>query len=294
MNHEEYKEMLAAAALDALDANDGDALDAHLAACPECRGELDELRAAAALLAYDSAPVNPSPSLRARLLAQLKTTPQTPRTGGASNEAASNGAPATTAPGAGISPAPNVLPFAPTAARRGLFGARPLVVFGTLAASVAIAALAISAAVLWSQNRQLQRELTRVAQNLHETQQTLVVVRAERDLFTAPDAHMAELAGTDAATQAHARLTYDANTGRAILVAAGLPAPPPGKVYQLWFIADGKPLPGDVFTTDAMGHAELREQIPAAGRHAQIFAVTLEPQTGVSAPTGQMYLKSTT
>jgi len=286
--------MLAAAALDALDANDGDTLAAHLAACPECRGELDKLRAAAALLAYDAAPIEPSPDTRARLLAQLKTTPQTPRTGGAANEPASNGAPAIVPAAAAASSAQNVLPFAPTAARRGLFGARPLVAYGALAASVAVAALAVTAAVLWSQNRQLHRELTRVAQNLHETQQTLVAVRAERDLFAAPDSHTAELAGTDAAAHAHARLIYDADTGRAILVAAGLPAPPPGKAYQLWFIADGKPLPGDVFTTDAAGRAELREQIPAAGRHAQIFAVTLEPQTGASAPTGQMYLKGTT
>ncbi|HYY42872.1 MAG TPA: anti-sigma factor [Pyrinomonadaceae bacterium] len=287
MKHEEYKEMLAAAALDALDRGAGGPLYAHLAACAECRAELDELRAAAALLAYDAAPVAPTPEVRTRLLAQIKATPQTPQLGDApATIVAPNGA-----PGAPASSAQNVLTFTPTV-RRGLFGARPVVIYGTLAASIALLALALTSAVLWSQNRQLQRELTRVAQNLHETQQTLANVRGERDLLAAPDAHTAELAGTDAAPPAHARLTYDEQTGRAMLSAAGLPAPPPGKAYQLWFIADGKPLPGGVFTTDAAGHAELREQIPQAGRHAQIFAVTLEPQAGTSAPTGQMYLKS--
>ncbi|PYS89932.1 MAG: hypothetical protein DMF64_16180 [Acidobacteria bacterium] len=299
MNHEAYKEMLAAAALAALDAQEQRALDAHLPTCAECRTEFDELRAAASLLAHKVAPVTPSPELRARLLAQIKTTPQTPRTsGGASIEVAPNGAPSVPAPtsNATTPAAANVLPFAPPTGReaRGLFGARPLAVFGTLAASVAIAALAISLVMLWAQNRQLRSDLARLSQNLHETQQALISVRADRELLAAPDAHTAELAGTNVATQAHARLTYDANTGRAVLSAAGLPAPPPGKAYQLWFIADGKPLPGDIFTTDAQGRAELREQIPPAGRHAQIFAVTLEPQTGVTTPTGQMYLKSAT
>jgi anti-sigma-K factor RskA len=289
MTHEEYKELLAAAALDALDADAGDALAAHLAACAECRSELDKLRAATAALAYDCAPAQPAPDARARLLAQIKLTPQT---GGTPANATPNGAALANTSGASTPPAPNVLPFASTT-QRGLFGSRPLALYGALAASVALA-LAVTSAVLWAQNRQLHRELTRIGQYLHETQQTLVAVRAERDLLAAPDAHTAELAGTEVATKAHARLTYDVDTGRAVLSAAGLPATPPGKAYQLWFIVDGKPLPGDVFTTDATGRAELREQIPPGGRHAQIFAVTLEPQAGTSAPTGQMYLKSTT
>ncbi|MFL6210252.1 MAG: anti-sigma factor domain-containing protein [Pyrinomonadaceae bacterium] len=290
MTHEEYKEMLAAAALDALDAGAGDTLAAHLAACAECRSELDELYAATAALAYANAPVVPAPDLRARLLAQIKLTPQTGGT--PANAATPNGAATANTTTATTPTAPNVLPFASNT-RRGIFGARPLALYGALAASVALA-LAITSAVLWAQNRQLHRELTRIGQYLHETQQTLVAVRAERDLLAAPDAHTAELAGTEVATKAHARLTYDVTTGRAVLTAAGLPATPPGKAYQLWFIADGKPLPGGVFTTDATGRAELREQIPPSGRHAQIFAVTLESQAGASAPTGQMYLKSTT
>lgn len=288
MTHAEYNELLAAAALDAMDADEAGALAAHVATCAECRVELAELRAAAAALAYAPAPVAPDPTLRTRLLAQLKVTPQTPQTGGAAVTAEQNGAPVPTTTGVATPAAANLLPFA----QRRLFGARPLAVFGALAASVAIAALAVSLVLLRAQNRRLQSELTRVSQNLHETQTTLATVRADRELLAAPDAHSAELAGTGVATQAHARLTYDAQTGRAVLAAAGLPAPPPGQAYQLWFIADGKPLPGHVFTPDASGHAELHDQIPPPGRHAQIFAVTLEPQAGVSAPTGQMYLKS--
>jgi anti-sigma-K factor RskA len=95
------------------------------------------------------------------------------------------------------------------------------------------------------------------------------------------------------AERARARLTFDAQTGRAMLTAADLPPAPPGKAYQLWFIAAGKPpMPGSVFRPDAHGHAEMHENIPPEGRTAAVFAVTLEPAGGTSAPTGEIYLKS--
>jgi hypothetical protein len=77
-----------------------------------------------------------------------------------------------------------------------------------------------------------------------------------------------------------------------MLTAADLPPAPAGKAYQLWFIAEGKPpMPGSVFQPDARGHAEMHENIPPEGRTAAVFAVTLEPEGGTSAPTGEMYLK---
>jgi anti-sigma-K factor RskA len=95
------------------------------------------------------------------------------------------------------------------------------------------------------------------------------------------------------AARARARLTFDERTGRAMFMAADLPPAPAGKAYQLWFIAEGKPpMPGSVFQTDASGHAEMHDIVPPEGRHAAIFAVTLEPAGGTSTPTGEMYLKS--
>ena len=81
-------------------------------------------------------------------------------------------------------------------------------------------------------------------------------------------------------------------SGRAILMAKGLPAPPAGKAYQLWFIAGGKPLPGKVFTTDASGAGTLTDNVPSAAMNSPIFAITLEPAGGVPAPTGAIYLSS--
>ena len=64
MVHEEA----AAFALDALDHQEAEAFERHLADCPDCEGELDELRFAAAALAFAVEPPVPSRSLRLRVL----------------------------------------------------------------------------------------------------------------------------------------------------------------------------------------------------------------------------------
>lgn len=102
---------------------------------------------------------------------------------------------------------------------------------------------------------------------------------------------MMELAGTNLMPQAHAMLAFDKN-GRAILMAKGLPPAPAGKAYQLWFIAGGQPMPGRVFTTDASGSGSLKDQIPPEARNSAVFAITVEPESGVKSPTGEMYLTS--
>jgi hypothetical protein len=74
MTHDDVQEALAAEALDALDGAERERVRAHLAGCAGCRAELDELRAAAALLAHAAphVPLEPARSdrLRARLVAR--------------------------------------------------------------------------------------------------------------------------------------------------------------------------------------------------------------------------------
>jgi hypothetical protein len=292
MTHEDYKEMIALAALDVPDGGDERerrALDAHLDGCAECRAEFQALRDTAAFLAYAAAPpaTPASPELRARILSAVKTLPQD----------IARRAPSVAAGGAtagvqtsNVSPADE---FEKRREAREIRVGRRFVVFGSLAASLAVAALLITLALAWQRNARMQGELARLSETVERTQQELARTRADRELLAAPEAHSATLAGTKAAERARARLTFDAQTGRAMLTAADLPPAPPGKAYQLWFIAAGKPpMPGSVFQPDARGHAEMHEIIPPEGRTAAVFAVTLEPAGGTSAPTGEIYLKS--
>jgi anti-sigma factor RsiW len=72
MGHEEYKEMLELAALDALDEERADFLQQHLETCAECGAELAELRDTAASLIYLTPPAQAPAELRARVLEAIK------------------------------------------------------------------------------------------------------------------------------------------------------------------------------------------------------------------------------
>ncbi|HEV7902972.1 MAG TPA: anti-sigma factor [Pyrinomonadaceae bacterium] len=309
MKHEDYKEMLALHALHALDdESERRLLEAHLADCADCRAELDATRQSVASLAYAAPPVAPAPELRAQILARIKSEPQGEREDAGGRRASSgNGAATstttptspsttTTSPASAASTVSNVSApeeFARRREAREMKVSRRLFVFGTLAASLAIAALLVSLLLLWQRTARLQNEIAQLSANANQTAQELARTRADRQLLAAPEAHTATLAGTKMAARARARLTFDERTGRAMLMAADLPPAPAGKAYQLWFIAEGKPpMPGSVFQTDASGHAEMHDIVPPEGRRAAVFAVTLEPASGVSAPTGEMYLKS--
>ena len=221
MAHNDYKEMIPAHALSALDATDESVLIEHLGACEECRRELADWEATAASLALTADPIEPSAQVRERIFSQIKSEKSLSK----------------------------VLPF--TKPPRTQWGS-----LTSIAAVVLFAALLVFVIILWQQNR------TRTV----------------------------ELAGTGEAAGATAKLSYD-NTGRAVLVANGLPSAPEGKAYQLWFIVGDKPLPGKTFNTDEQGQGTTTDQIPEAARNRAVFAVTLEPAGGVSAPTGAIYLR---
>lgn len=281
--------MLSAQALGALDAAEARALEVHLATCAECRAELDSWQETAAALAYVAAPVAaPSSDLRARILERARAV--RPAAAARVSKDEHTGVEENGANESAAAPASNVIRM-PRGSRRAWSGSE---IFYAIAASLIIAALAVSVVILWQRNQRAQEELTRRAVKLNQAEQELARVRADRDFLAAPEANTRMLAGTKMAAGARAKLAYDDKTGRAILVADGLPPAPAGKAYQLWFIADGKPLPGGVFITDGSGHGELRDQIPPAGRQAAVFAVTLEREGGVPAPEGQIYLVTPT
>jgi hypothetical protein len=221
--------------------------------------------------------------LRARILESVRTIPQNSverKTGDGGTVAADNAG----------SAASNVIEM-PLAERRRF--SRAPVWFGAIAASIAIIALAASLFVVWKRLNSLQDQMARERRTAEAIAKELADEREMRELLTAPGVRMTQLAGMGAAQSASAKLALDPQTGRAMLFAYNLPPAPAGKAYQLWYIADLKhPMPGAVFNTDQRGRVVMRDQVPEAGRSASVFAVTLEPAGGVSAPTGEKYLLS--
>lgn len=127
MVHDDYKEMIPARALSALDAAEAQALNEHLENCAECRKDLDEWQATAAALALGANPAEPSPKVRERILDEVRKDVSEP----------------------------HVVPFRATP--RNLwssFGS-----LGAMAAAVLFTALIVVLIVLWRQNNAIRKDL---------------------------------------------------------------------------------------------------------------------------------------
>lgn len=77
-----------------------------------------------------------------------------------------------------------------------------------------------------------------------------------------------------------------------VLIASDFPKPPPGRTYELWLIAAGRPapIPAGVFEPDAQGNAFHVWQQPIEVSAVKAIAVSDEPPGGVPAPTGKIIL----
>jgi anti-sigma-K factor RskA len=102
--------------------------------------------------------------------------------------------------------------------------------------------------------------------------------RADRltELLAQPGARVAAARVTTGGS-AVAVVTADA----ALVTATGVPVPADGRVYQLWVMRDGEPVP-DGTTATADGTLEIRTD---AYRPGDALALTVEPAGGSAAPT---------
>ena len=111
------------------------------------------------------------------------------------------------------------------------------------------------------------------------------------DLVGATGSTLHELRGTGALPEASARVFLAAGSGRGLLLADGLPAIGPDRVYALWTMDAGGAHPAGVFRPDedGRGRLEIRDlELPPGA----VFAVTEEPAPGGERPTGPILLTS--
>jgi anti-sigma-K factor RskA len=263
MKHEDYQDMLAPHALGALDRADRALMEEHLETCEECRAELDQWRDTAGVLAHVAGAAEPSPQVRERILENVRA-----------ERSALSG---------------NVVDL-PLRPRRPV---SQLPRFAAIAASVILVALIGLVGILWQQNRKAKSDLARLTAEAEQARKDREQDQKLLELFNSPAARVVQLTGTDQASAAQAYLIYDAKSGRAILRTRGLPQTAAGRAYQLWFIAGGPPVPGRVFKIGAAGEGTLSDQIPPRTLPTAVFAVTEENETGATAPTGPILLKST-
>src|SRR6185295_10507818 len=137
MSHQDYKEMIPAHALSALDWTDDRELTDHLAQCVECRQELNEWQLTSAAVALTASPADPSLLVRERILSQIRSERDESIT-------------------------PKIVPFKPPQKNIwSSFGS-----LGAIAAAVLLVFMLVYVFLLWRENRALRGEVeTLVEQN---------------------------------------------------------------------------------------------------------------------------------
>jgi len=268
MAHEDYKEMLPARALSALDAADEHALNQHLSECAECRRELADWENTAASLALGVPPAEPSPQVRDRIMNAVRSEKQKQP----QQESTQS----------------RVVEFPQSRRERWTAFGR----VGAVAAAVLFLVLILWIVVLWQQNRALHRETDLLMGRMRSLEEESYRANELASILSSPGARFRSLSGTGPGTGATAQLAYD-GSGRALLMASALPPTPAGKEYQLWFIVgNNPPIPGQTFSSDEIGRGELRDEVPDRALDSAVFAITLEPAGGSKAPTSAIYLRS--
>lgn len=232
-------------ALDALGDAERREFEAHLAGCPDCAREVDELRATAARLGL-SAAVEPPERLRQRVLARVVETRQEPPLGA---------------------------PVPPRAAAAPRGGGRLVRLTAAAAVVAAAVAVALGAAVTRAEH---ERDLARGE---------VAELRARYDplaqLAAAPDVRAGAATGVDGGS---ALVLVSRGLNRAVLVTSDLPEPPAGRTYQAWLIAaGGPPRPAGFLASAAPGTAAplVLTDLADAAR----IGLTVEPAGGSPQPT---------
>jgi anti-sigma-K factor RskA len=261
--HDELREQAGPYVLGALTQAERDAFVAHAVTCVECAAQVQSLSSVADALARAVPQHEPSSTLRARVLASV------------------GGSPAT------------AVSMSSRVAAHGVS-----VAWLAAAASLALAvALGAYAATLRGRVGALELRLRDATERASESERQIADLRrtaagaqTQVAVLAAPDLLRIDLAGQPRAPQASARAFWSRSRGL-VFTASNLPPPRAGRTYQLWILtAQAAPISAGLFKPDPQGRVAAVFETPLDLPKPIGMAVTMEPDGGVSSPTGEKYL----
>ena len=282
IDHDALREAVGLYVLGALDPGERAALEAHLAGCAECTAEVRTLRGVTDALLFGVPQVEPAPALRDRVLAAVATASRPDSRSTSSVR-------------------PFIRPASPVAAP---VGASAGLGRGSWLAMAALLVLTVGLGIYGTQLRQrvgdLEARLQEAANRLDRTEQQLAVATRTAEsaqvrmaVLTAPDLRQVNLAGQPVAPRAAGRGFWSRSRGL-VFAATELPQLPAGRTYQLWYLTANAPVSAGLFAPDSAGTTAGAFDPPPADRTPTGLAVSLEPEGGVPAPTGAIYLAGNT
>jgi len=155
----------------------------------------------------------------------------------------------------------------------------------------AAAALALIAAFLWSENRSLKGTLADVNHSYSQQHDQLTEAQDLINTLTSTQSRPITLVAAKSAPQPQGKVFYLPEKARLVFLANNMAQLPPGRAYELWLIpVTGAPIPAGLFEADAHGSGSILNPPLRAGVQAKAFAITVEPETGSSAPTSEIIM----
>jgi anti-sigma-K factor RskA len=257
--HEQYADDLALYALDALRGEDRARVDAHLATCAACRLELEQLRGDTALVALSAAGPRPPQRARKRLLDAV-------------------------AREARVADALSQLTQKRETPSRAWWSVPGW--WGWLGLAVAILTVIPTVLSLQRANMSLRQQLVDASSRATKSARELEELRRVAAPILDPETQRVTLVSTKTVPQPQGKAFYLRNRSSLVFLANNMPALPPRKAYELWLIpVNGAPIPAGVFKPDAHGSASVVNPVLPAAVEAKAFAITVEDDTGATAPT---------
>jgi anti-sigma-K factor RskA len=244
-------------ALGALEGEEKQAIESHVADCAACSRKLAEAQGRIAMLALGAPRVEPSQSVRERLMSRMHSTVEDRAVKSRPADPERDG---------------------------GFFGRWWAAVLAPLAVVLALAAF-----FLWTENAQLDRQLAQLRATVQEQQKQLEYARNVAHLMEAKDTISVSLAPMPGMPNGAVKVMYNEKMGM-LMYDGWIEPPPEDKSYQLWVVPmEGNPISVGVFNPATSDSAHWLTRIPE-GVPARAFAITLEPAGGAPAPTGPQVL----
>jgi anti-sigma-K factor RskA len=149
-----------------------------------------------------------------------------------------------------------------------------------IAASV-LFLVSIAGNLFWMNNQSKNKaDIAKLETEKQSKDLALQKMNEKWSMLSSPDMQMVMLKGVEKHADSKAMVFWNKNTKEVYLNAEDLPKAPVGMQYQLWAIADGKPVSAGMYTAEKDSKIALAN-IPKA----QAFAITLEKEGGSEVPT---------
>jgi len=150
----------------------------------------------------------------------------------------------------------------------------------TLFLALALALALFAAVYFGGRERDLANELARVRQQNNQQTVELTIVNQAFAILTGADTTVTPFG--EGQPNAKGKVFVSPSHG-VLLIAGGLPPAPPGKVYEMWIVTDGKAKAAGMFQSAPDGSAMHLER--GTVKNADAAAVTLENEAGADQPT---------